>query len=598
MIFVDSGSGGMKVFIDLKWFFKQEKRPYILGISLLIVVAMLELVPPKVIGIVVDAIKNGTLTGSQLFKWMLVLALTVLTMYISRYYWRLMIFGSAYKLARQLRDMLYAHFTKMSQTFYQKKRVGDLMAHATNDLQAIQQTAGAGVLTMVDSLTIGVAVIAVMAATISWKLTLISLIPMPLMAIMTNWYGSMLHKRFYKAQEAFSSLNDKTQESITGIKVIKTFGQEKEDVAEFYQQSADVVKKNLAVARVDALYDPTVAVIVGVSFFLSIAFGAKFVLDGEITIGELVSFNAYLGLLVWPMLAFGWLFNIVERGRASYDRVRSILDEPVDVQDVQGAMNEVPSGDISFHIEKFSYPGEQRPVLKHIEFRLKRGETLGIVGKTGSGKTTLLKLFIREIEGFDGEIFFGGRQIHEYKLERLREAIGYVPQEHFLFSSSVADNISFAKPEATMEEIQYAAQLAKMDQDILQFTNGYDTIVGERGVSLSGGQKQRISIARALLMEPEVLILDDSLSAVDAKTEEGILAALRKTRAGKTTMITAHRLSAIQHADLILVLDEGEIVQMGTHFELMNEGGWYKDMYHHQQLEELVEKGGSYGQNN
>lgn len=588
----------MKVFIDLKWFFKQEKRPYILGISLLIIVAMLELVPPKVIGIVVDEIKNGTLSAAQLVKWMILLAGMTLAMYVARYYWRLMIFGSAYKLARQLRDMLYTHFTKMSQTFYQKKRVGDLMAHATNDLQAIQQTAGAGVLTMVDSLTIGVAVIVVMAATISWKLTLISLIPMPLMAIMTNWYGSMLHKRFYKAQEAFSSLNDKTQESITGIKVIKTFGQEKEDIDEFYQQSADVVKKNLSVARVDALYDPTVAAIVGVSFFLSIAFGAKFVLDGAMTIGELVSFNAYLSLLVWPMLAFGWLFNIVERGRASYDRVRSILEEPVDVQDAPGAVDEVPSGEISFHLEKFSYPGEQHPVLKHIHFRLNRGETLGIVGKTGAGKTTLLKLFIREIEGFDGEILFGSRPIHEYKLERLREAIGYVPQEHFLFSSSVADNISFAKPDASIEEIRYAAKLANIDEDILQFTDGYDTIVGERGVSLSGGQKQRISIARALLMEPEVLILDDSLSAVDAKTEEAILTALRETRAGKTTIITAHRLSAIQHADLILVLDDGEIAQMGTHFELMNEDGWYKEMYLHQQLEELVEKGGSYGQNN
>ena len=444
----------MKVFMDLKWFFKQEKRPYILGISLLILVAMLELIPPKVIGLVVDAIKDGTLTGSVLLKWMIVLAVTVISMYIARYYWRLMIFGSAYKLARQLRDMLYSHFTKMSQNFYQRKRVGDLMAHATNDLQAIQQTAGAGVLTMVDSLTIGIAVIVVMAGTISWELTLICLIPMPLMAIMTNWYGRLLHKRFYKAQEAFSSLNDKTQESITGIKVIKTFGQEKEDIEDFYQQSADVVKKNLSVARVDALYDPTVAAIVGVSFFLSIAFGAKFVIDGMITIGELVSFNAYLGLLVWPMLAFGWLFNIVERGRASYDRVRSILDEPVDVKDAPNALDEVPTGDIAFHIEEFNYPGEQNPVLKQIYFRLRRGETLGIVGKTGAGKTTLLKLLIREIEGHRGEILFGGRRLDEYKLEKLREAIGYVPQEHFLFSATVAENISFAKPDATMEEIQ------------------------------------------------------------------------------------------------------------------------------------------------
>nr|WP_295974345.1 ABC transporter transmembrane domain-containing protein [uncultured Bacillus sp.] len=586
----------MKVFMDLMWFFKQEKRPYILGIALLIVVAMLELVPPKVIGIVVDEIKNGTLTDRRLFTWMMVLAVTVIFMYIVRYFWRLMIFGSAYKLARQLRDMLYSHFTKMSQAFYQRKRVGDLMAHATNDLQAVQQTAGAGVLTMVDSLTIGVAVIFVMATTISWKLTLISLIPMPFMAILTNWYGSLLHRRFYKAQEAFSSLNDKTQESISGIKVIKTFGQEKEDIEDFHQQSADVVKKNLAVARVDALYDPTVSVIVGISFFLSISFGARFVIDGSITIGELVSFNAYLGLLVWPMLAFGWLFNIVERGRASYDRVKAILEEPVDVVDAPGAVDIMPEGDLIFQVREFCYPGEVHPVLKQIHFRLKRGETLGIVGKTGAGKTTLLKLIIREIEGFDGTILFGERQLHEYKLERLLQAIGYVPQEHFLFSASVADNISFAKPDASMDEIHQAAQSAKMDEDILRFPDGYDTVVGERGVSLSGGQKQRISIARALLMEPELLILDDSLSSVDAKTEEGILSSLRETRAGKTTIITAHRLSSIQHADLILVLDEGEISQMGTHDELMEKDGWYKEMYLHQQLEELVEKGGAYGQ--
>ncbi|MFD2117969.1 ABC transporter transmembrane domain-containing protein [Paenibacillus yanchengensis] len=585
----------MKVFMDLKWFFKQEKRPYMVGILLLILVAMLELVPPKIIGIVVDSIKEGTLTGSLLLKWMMILTVAGILMYVARYFWRVMIFGSAYKLARQLRDMLYAHFTKMSQTFYQKKRVGDLMAHATNDIQAIQQTAGAGVLTLVDSLTIGVAVVVVMAATISWELTLICLIPMPFMAIMTNWYGRLLHQRFSKAQEAFSALNDKTQESITGIKVIKTFGQEKEDVEDFYDKSADVVKKNLAVARVDALYDPTIAIIVGVSFFLSIAFGAKFVIDGRITIGELVSFNAYLGLLVWPMLAFGWLFNILERGRASYDRIRAILDEPVDVKDRPDALDQVPTGDLAFQIDGFTYPGEQQPVLKQIHFKLRRGETLGIVGKTGAGKTTLLKLLIRESEGFSGDILIGERPIDQYKLERLREAIGYVPQEHFLFSATVAENISFAMPDAAIEDVHHAAKLAKVDQDILQFTDGYETIVGERGVSLSGGQKQRISIARSLLMQPEVLILDDSLSAVDAKTEEGILASLRETRAGKTTIITAHRLSAIQHADMILVLDEGEIAQMGTHDELMERDGWYKEMYLHQQLEAIVEKGGSHG---
>ncbi|MGD6842141.1 ABC transporter transmembrane domain-containing protein [Bacillus infantis] len=582
----------MKVFADLMWFFKQEKKSYVTGIVLLLFVAFLQLIPPKVIGIVVDHIKNDTLTSGLLVNWLLILIGAALMMYILRYYWRIMIFGSAVKLSRQLRNRLYRHFTEMPQSFYQRRRVGDLMAHATNDLQAVQQTAGSGVLTLVDSLATGGFVIIAMAATISWKLTLICLIPMPFMAILTSWYGTLLHKRFHGAQEAFSSLNDKTQESITGIKVIKTFGQEKEDIEDFRKQSHDVVEKNISVAKVDSLFDPTISIIVGISFFLSVAFGARYVISGELTIGELVSFTTYLGLLIWPMLAFGWLFNIVERGRASNDRIMSLLAEKAEVADKEGALNAVPSGDIIYDLSRFLYPNEEKPVLEDIRFQLKRGETLGIVGKTGAGKTTLLKLLIREFDGFEGDVRFGGYSVNDYTLEKLHEAIGYVPQDHFLFSATVAENIAFANPASEREEVFKAAKLANIHDDILQFTDSYETVVGERGVSLSGGQKQRISIARALMMDPEVLILDDSLSAVDAKTEEAILNGLRKNRAGKTTIITAHRLSAIQHANLILVLDEGRIAQKGTHDELMEEEGWYKSMYLRQQLEELVEHGG------
>ncbi|MEN8699597.1 ABC transporter transmembrane domain-containing protein [Bacillus infantis] len=582
----------MKVFADLMWFFKQEKKSYVTGIVLLLFVAFLQLIPPKVIGIVVDHIKNDTLTSGLLVNWLLILIGAALMMYILRYYWRIMIFGSAVKLSRQLRNRLYRHFTEMPQSFYQRRRVGDLMAHATNDLQAVQQTAGSGVLTLVDSLATGGFVIIAMAATISWKLTLICLIPMPFMAILTSWYGTLLHKRFHGAQETFSSLNDKTQESITGIKVIKTFGQEKEDIEDFRKQSHDVVEKNISVAKVDSLFDPTISIIVGISFFLSVAFGARYVISGELTIGELVSFTTYLGLLIWPMLAFGWLFNIVERGRASNDRIMSLLAEKAEVADKDGALEVVPSGDIVYDLSRFHYPNEEKPVLEDIRFQLKRGETLGIVGKTGAGKTTLLKLLIREFDGFEGDVRFGGHSVNDYTLEKLHEAIGYVPQDHFLFSATVAENIAFANPASEREEVFKAAKLANIHDDILQFTEGYETVVGERGVSLSGGQKQRISIARALMMDPEVLILDDSLSAVDAKTEEAILNGLRKNRAGKTTIITAHRLSAIQHANLILVLDEGRIAQKGTHDELMEEEGWYKSMYLRQQLEELVEHGG------
>ncbi|KAB2337614.1 ATP-binding cassette domain-containing protein [Cytobacillus depressus] len=581
----------MKVFLDLMWFFKQEKKAYLTGILMLIFVALLQLVPPKVVGLFVDHIQDQTLTTNTLLFLIGLLITSALIMYILRYYWRIMIFGSAVKLSKILRERLYQHFTTMSQSFYQKKRVGDLMAHATNDLQAIQQTAGAGVLTFVDSITTGGFVIIAMAATISWKLTLISLIPMPIMAVLTSWYGKMLHKRFHKAQEAFSALNDKTQESVTGIKVIKTFGQENEDIEDFRKQSEDVVQKNISVARIDSLFDPTISIIVGISYFLSIAFGAKFVLNNEMTIGELVSFTTYLGLLIWPMLAFGWLFNIVERGRASNDRVTALLNEKVDIFDQAGAISSVPSGHIEFNISEFAYP-EAKPLLKDIFFELKRGETLGIVGRTGAGKTTLLKLLIREFEGYKGNIKFAGKPLNDYQLDKLREAIGYVPQDHFLFSATVKDNIAFTKTDAILEEIYAAAQLANIHEDILLFTDGYETVVGERGVSLSGGQKQRISIARALFMNPEVLILDDSLSAVDAKTEEAILTALRKEREGKTTIITAHRLSAIQHANLIIVLDEGKIVQRGTHEQLMRADGWYQDMYLQQQLEELVEHGG------
>ncbi|MBM6618341.1 ABC transporter transmembrane domain-containing protein [Bacillus suaedaesalsae] len=582
----------MSIFKDLWWFFKEEGKAYAIGILLLVFVGILQLLPPKVIGIVVDHINENTLTKEILSTWLFALLAMAIAIYVLRYFWRIMIFGSSVRLARLLRNQLYEHFTKMSQNFYQRRRVGDLMAHSTNDLQAIQQTAGAGVLTLADSIITGGFVIITMAATISWKLTLICLIPMPFMAILTSHYGKLLHAKFLKAQEAFSSLNDKVQESISGIKVIKTFGQEKEDTDSFVEQSEDVVNKNIAVAKIDALFDPTISFIVGISFILAVVVGARYVVTGEMSIGQLISFTTYLGLLIWPMLAFGWLFNIVERGRASYDRVQNLLAEKEDITDMSDAVTTPPTGDITYDIQNFTYTTSHEALLRDIRFQLQQGQTLGIVGKTGAGKTTLLKLFIREFEGYDGIIKFGNHNIDEYTRDALRASIGYVPQDHFLFSATVGDNIAFARPASMMKEIMDAAKAAHIHDDIVGFTDGYETVVGERGVSLSGGQKQRISIARALLVNPEVLILDDSLSAVDAKTEEAILSSLRENREGKTTIITSHRLSAIEHADLIIVLEDGSIVQRGKHEQLMEEEGWYKDMYHRQQLESLVEHGG------
>ncbi|WP_223639279.1 ABC transporter transmembrane domain-containing protein [Planococcus sp. 4-30] len=582
----------MRVFWELGWFFKERKKQYAIGIFLLLIVAFLGVLPPRIIGFVVDRISQGTLTPAYLLQWLAILAGAALAMYALRYMWRLLIFGSSIILARNLRERLFQHFTQMSPAFYQKRRVGDLMAHATNDLQAVQQTAGAGVLTLVDSIATGGFVIAAMTITIDWKLTLIVLLPMPLMAFLTNYYGKLMHQRFHGAQQAFSGLNDKTQESISGMKVIKTFGQEQQDIEDFTRLSERVVDENIRVARVDSLFDPTISAIIGICYFLTISFGSYFVVNGDMTIGDLVAFTAYLGLLVWPMLAFGWLFNIVERGRASYDRIRALLAEPIDIDDREDAIDEDPAGDLIFSLEQFKFTGDDRAALRHVHFTLRQGETLGIAGKTGSGKSTILRLLLREFENYSGSIVFGGHSIDAYKKQRLRQAIGYVPQDHFLFSTSIAGNIAFARPDAQLHEVENAALLAHIHEDISNFTEGYATVVGERGVSLSGGQKQRISIARALMTDPELLILDDSLSAVDAKTEEAILKSLKQTRAGKSTIITSHRLSAIQHAHQILVMDEGTVAEIGSHEELMRKKGRYYEMYELQQLEALVEQGG------
>lgn len=582
----------MKVLKELSWFFKQQKKQYLIGVLALVFVSILQLFPPKIIGLIVDEIRLHSLTATGLVKWLLILAIAGILMYIARFYWRVMIFGSSVLLSRTLREQLFNHFTRMSPAFYQKRRVGDLMAHATNDINAVQQTAGMGVLTLVDSIATGGFVILTMAFTISWKLTLIALIPLPFMIFLTSYYGRLLRERFRFAQEAFSNLNDKTQESVTGIKVIKTFGQEKEDIEDFTNLSTDVVQKNMRVAKVDALFDPTITGIFAVSYILSFYFGTKLIIAEEMTIGDMVAFSTYLGLLVWPMLAFGFLFNIVERGSASYTRIQELLSINPEIKDLPNAIDQRPKGDLQFAINSFTFPGDETPALQNVHFTLKKGETLGIVGRTGSGKTAILKLLLREFEGYQGEIRYGGEPIHLYKQQRLRESIGYVPQDHFLFSTTIAENIAFTNPKIDREKIFEAAKHAQIHEDILGLTEGYETIVGERGVSLSGGQQQRVSIARALIMNPELLILDDSLSAVDAKTEEAILEALKAERTDETTIITSHRLSAIQHAHKILVMHEGTIAEVGTHEELLEMNGKYKEMYDLQQLEVMVERGG------
>ncbi|MBP2099209.1 ABC transporter ATP-binding protein [Enterococcus rivorum] len=579
----------MSIFRKLGWFFKKEKKSYIIGVFSLIMVALVQLVPPKVIGIVIDEIAKKDFTMKSILFWIGILLTAAAAQYFFRFIWRTHIWGSAARLEKDLRKQLFHHFTRMDSVFYQKYRTGDLMAHATNDLNAIQNVAGAGILTFADSIITGGATIVAMILFVDWRLTLIALIPLPLLAVTSRVLGSKLHDAFRESQAAFSTINDKTQESITGMKVIKTFGQEQEDIQDFTGKIDDAIVKNKRVNFLDALFDPFITLIIGVSYVLTIIVGGNFILSGEITIGQLVSFISYIGMLVWPMFAIGRLFNVLERGNASYDRVNELLHEKTHIVEIENAIETTAKGRLSMKIAKFAYPKEEIATLEDISFAIDEGETLGIVGKTGAGKTTLLKLFMREYDYYDGVVSIGGQNIKNYTLDALLQSIGYVPQDHFLFSMTVRDNIRFANPDFTQEEVEEAAKMAYIDEDIKAFANSYDTLVGERGVSLSGGQKQRISIARALIVQPELLILDDALSAVDAKTEEAILSNLKVARKEKTTIIAAHRLSSVMHAKEIIVLDDGKIVERGTHQELLALDGWYKRMWDKQQLEAKIE---------
>lgn len=579
----------MSIFKKLGWFFKQEKKSYIIGVFSLMMVALVQLVPPKVIGVVVDEIVNKEIRLTKIIVWVALLIGAGLAQYLFRYIWRMHIWGSAARLEKELRTQLFHHFTKMDSIFYQKYRTGDLMAHATNDLNAIQNVAGAGILTFADSVITGGTTIIAMVLFVDWRLTLVALLPLPLLAVTSRVLGSKLHDAFRDSQAAFSAINDKTQESITGIKVIKTFGQEKEDLADFTEKIDDAIVKNKRTNFLDALFDPFITLIIGVSYVLTIIIGGRFIMEGTISLGQLVSFIAYIGMLVWPMFAIGRLFNVLERGNASYDRVNELLHEKTHIIERKDAIKTMAQGTISMKIDSFSYPKEEAVALENIQFSLQEGETLGIVGKTGAGKTTILKLLMREYDQYQGTISFGKHNIKNYTLDALMGAMGYVPQDHFLFSMTVRDNIRFAKPDLEQAAVEQAAELAFINQEIKAFPEGYDTMVGERGVSLSGGQKQRISIARALIVEPELLILDDALSAVDAKTEEAILSNLKETRQEKTTIITAHRLSSVMHAKEILVLDEGKIIERGTHPELLAQKGWYQRMWEKQQLEAKIE---------
>lgn len=573
----------MSIIQKLWWFFKLEKRRYLVGIVALVLVSVLNLIPPMVMGRVIDAITSGRLTQDELLLHLFYLLLAAFGMYYLRYVWRMYILGTSYRLGQIMRSRLFEHFTRMSPAFYQNYRTGDLMAHATNDINALTRLAGGGVMSAVDASITALVTLLTMLFSISWQMTLVAILPLPFMAYGTSRLGRKTHKAFGESQAAFSELNNKVQESVSGIKVTKSFGYQSDELASFQEVNDLTFQKNLQTMKYDSLFDPMVLLFVGSSYALTLLVGAFMVQAGQVTVGNLVTFISYLDMLVWPLMAIGFLFNITQRGKVSYQRIESLLSQESPVKDPESPLDGIENGRLDYAIDSFAFEDEE--TLKDIHFSLEKGQTLGLVGQTGSGKTALIKLLLREYDVDQGAIYLNGHDIRAYRLADLRSLMGYVPQDQFLFASSILENIYFGNPDLPFSAVEEATQLAQVYQDIQAMPEGFDTVIGEKGVSLSGGQKQRLAMSRAMILNPDILILDDSLSAVDAKTEFAIIDNLKETRKDKTTIITAHRLSAVVHADLILVMQDGRIIERGRHEDLLALDGWYAQTYQSQQLE-------------
>ncbi|MFJ3387649.1 ABC transporter ATP-binding protein [Lysinibacillus sp. NPDC086135] len=573
------------VLSKLSWFFKKYWKQYTIAVTLLMIASGLEVVPPYLLGSIIDILTAGEMTPALLTKYILIFVCIMIGGYALNFVWQFRLFEGAINLEKILRRNLMQHFLRMTPTFYEKNRTGDLMARATNDLNAVSLTAGFGIMTLIDSTIYMGFIIFAMGFMISWKLTFFAMLPVPIMAILIQYLGKIVHERYMKAQDVFGELNDSVLESVAGVRVVRAYVQEKKDETNFAEMSEIVYEKNMHTAKINALFGPITKVGTGISYVVALGYGAHLVAIEAMTVGQLVTFNVYLGLAVWPIFAIGELINVMQQGNASLDRVQETLNYEMDVRNIANPqMISTPSG-IGFDDLTFQYPMSQVKNLQQISLSLKKGQTLGIVGKTGAGKTTFLRQLLREYPIGEGQLSIDGVDITAQTKEQLLDWIGYVPQDHVLFSRTIRENILFGKEDATQSELQQAVRAAYFEKDLKNLPMGLETLVGEKGVSLSGGQKQRVSIARALIKDPEILMLDDSLSAVDAKTEARIIENIQRERQDKTTIITTHRLSGIQHADLIIVLDEGQIVEQGTHEQLLSLQGWYKEQFDRQQLE-------------
>ncbi|MFP8966940.1 ABC transporter ATP-binding protein [Pokkaliibacter sp. CJK22405] len=577
----------MDLFRQLRWFFLDHRRAYVIALMMLAAVAVMSMTIPYIAGHTVDGLRDGTLSARQLLWRVGAMVLIGGLIYGFRYGWRVRLYGASYQLGTELRRRFYNRLSRLGASFYHRHNSGDLMARATNDIDAIEMAAGEGVLSGFDGLLTFVLVLIMMFVVIDWRLALVALLPFPFMAWGFYRISRIMHRHFQRSLQEFSALNNRTQEAIAGVRLLKAMGREAQESRMFNAVADKAAEANYAVQRTEAWYDPVIQLSMSSAFLLSLGFGAWLINQGELTLGQLTSFTMYLGQLIWPMFAMGWLMNIIERGSAAYHRVDELLQEP-DTLSNEGTLETLSSASLRLQDVVFHHDANGPAALQQIALDVAAGTTLGIVGPTGSGKSTLIQLIMRQLEPTSGRILLGDQPLPAYRLRTLRQSFAYVPQDPFLFTATIAENIALANPEASREKVEEVARIAAIHDDILRFPAGYDTLVGERGVTLSGGQRQRLAIARALLQDAPVLVLDDALSAVDVNTETHILQHLQKARKDRTTLIISHRLSALVAAEQILVLMAGQPRELGNHRQLLAEEGWYARMWRYQQLEQSL----------
>ncbi|MFO7636057.1 MAG: ABC transporter ATP-binding protein [Clostridia bacterium] len=564
----------------LKDFISTRKWHYVFGILILVAASAIGLTIPKFLGLVMDGLKDGILSTGEIRRYLVFMAVFGFLVFVLKYFWRYLLIGSCRKVECHMREHLFAHLQTLPVSFYSNNKTGDLIAHAINDVQAIRITFGFGVVAIVEGVIINSVAIFFMAGTISPLLTLMALGPMPVLVFIMMRLGKRIRRKFTNVQKTYAGIAEKVQENITGIRVIKSFAQEKEEVDNFLRYNQDRVDAQMDLTKTSALMGPAVQISFGVSFLFFLLIGSELVVNGTISLGDYIAFNTYMLAILGPVTNISRIIEVWQRGIASFKRLDAIFKVKTDINDA-GALEEVDRlrGKIEIRNLDFHYPGSTDNVLKNIDVTIERGKTLGIIGKTGCGKTTLVNLLLRLYKVEDGKIHIDGTDINQIPLDVLRQKVGYVPQDNFMFSSTIRKNIEFFGAGYSEQEVEHAARMSGVYDSILTFPQKFDTMVGERGVTLSGGQKQRISIARAIIKKPSVLILDDSLSAVDSATEEEILGNMKVMLEGKTGIMISHRVSAVMHADEIILMDRGRIVERGTHGELMALKGNYHDIY-------------------